>query len=266
MLLPLHFETLQYTIQRSLKGKAPGYLADSPDMLIATADRSAPCCSDENGTTWIQHLLLLFLTGSLPLSCCHILRANYLLALYKDYIHKPQNLRPLGIGTALRCLLDRHITKVFAGAMAKHIFPFQFAIGVKGVIDFLLQTYISILPSQVRHWSDQRSIIRIDFENMFNSISRKIVREALSISFPKLLYLYDNLYPQRVNVKSFTEPLITMQYTLSLWKLSPALSRLHQHSATTSLEYLLVARNMSMPPFLPLLLTSLDWPKHSIIT
>jgi hypothetical protein len=117
-LLPFHLETLQTTIQKSPKGKAPGYLADSPDLLLSIADRTAPCCSTETGNTLLQHLLSLFLTGSLPLSCWHILRENYLLALYKYYINKPQKLRLLGISTALRRLLDRHITKDFAGAVA----------------------------------------------------------------------------------------------------------------------------------------------------
>jgi hypothetical protein len=33
-LLPFHLETLQTTIQKSPEDKAPGYLADSPDLLF----------------------------------------------------------------------------------------------------------------------------------------------------------------------------------------------------------------------------------------
>jgi hypothetical protein len=148
-LLPFHLDTLQLTMQKSPRGKAPGYLADSPDLLLAIADRTTPGCTTETGNTLLQHLMSLYPRGYLHSTCWHIMRDNYLMALYKDYINKPQKLRPLGIGTALRSLMDRHITKVFAGAMAKHLFPFQFAIGIKGGIDFLLQTSISVLPSKL---------------------------------------------------------------------------------------------------------------------
>jgi hypothetical protein len=57
------------------------------------------------------------------------------------------HLRPLGIGTSLRRLIECHITKVFAGLFGSNSTPFQYAIGIKGGIDFLIQTYFTILPS-----------------------------------------------------------------------------------------------------------------------
>jgi hypothetical protein len=137
-LLPFHFNTLESTIRKSPRSKAPGYLADSPDLLLAIADKSAPGASNETGTTSLQHLFSLFLSGFLPDLCWRILRDNYLIALHKDYINRPQKLRPLGIGTVIRRLLDRHITQLFAGRFAKHILPFQYAIEVKGGIDILI--------------------------------------------------------------------------------------------------------------------------------
>jgi hypothetical protein len=45
--------------------------------------------------------------------------------------------------------MDRHITKVFDLAMAKHLFQFQFTTGIKGGINLLVQTYISVVPSRI---------------------------------------------------------------------------------------------------------------------
>jgi hypothetical protein len=116
-------------------------------------------------------------------------------------------LQPLGIGTALQRLLNRHITKVFSGRFANHCLPFQFAIRVKGGINRLIITYLSSFPylyqDKKQAWQSLKALISLDFTNMFNSISRKIVREELSTYFPDLLFLYNNLYPPEGNVVWF---------------------------------------------------------------
>jgi hypothetical protein len=105
-LLPFHLETLSKTLQHFPKGKAPGYLSDSPDLLIDINERSVPLNPNETGSTFLQHLISLFLNGSIPETGWQILHDNYLLALYKDIEHRPDKLRPLGIGTSLRRLID----------------------------------------------------------------------------------------------------------------------------------------------------------------
>jgi hypothetical protein len=182
-------------------------LANSPDLLLAITDKAAPCAHNETGTTLLQHLFSLFLSGSLPASCWRILRDNYLMALHKDYMNLPQKLRPLGIGTALIHLLDCHITQVFAGRFVEHFLHFQYAIGIKGGINLLIQIYLTALPwffnNSSQHWTTSKAIIRINFGNMFNSISSKSIREELSIYFPDLIYLFENLYPAEGNIVWF---------------------------------------------------------------
>jgi hypothetical protein len=101
-------------------------MADSPDLLLAIADKSAPSANNKTGNTLLKHLFSLCLSGSLPASCWRILRDNYLMALHNDYINRPPKLRPLGIGTALHCLLDRHITHKYLLDASPNIFsPFN---------------------------------------------------------------------------------------------------------------------------------------------
>jgi hypothetical protein len=76
-----HLDTLALTIWKSPKGKAPEYLADPPDLLLlAITDKSALRATNVTDTTLIQHLLSLFLSGSLPTPCWRILQDNYLMA------------------------------------------------------------------------------------------------------------------------------------------------------------------------------------------
>jgi hypothetical protein len=68
-LLPFRLNTLESTIRKPPRGKASGYLADSADLLLAIADKSAQGASNETSTTRLQHLSSLFLSGSLPDPC-----------------------------------------------------------------------------------------------------------------------------------------------------------------------------------------------------
>jgi hypothetical protein len=171
--------------------------------LIAIADKTHH--SNKTGTTLLQHLLSLFLNGSLLTLAWQIFRDNYLMALHKEYLLHSQKLRPLGIGTALRRLFNRHITKVFSSVFASHFLSFQCAIGVKGGRDLLILTYLSLITSlyqnETQPWQSLKALIGLDFTNMFNSISGKIIREELSIFFQSH-YFYTTIYTHQKRMQS----------------------------------------------------------------
>jgi hypothetical protein len=200
----LHLDRLKGTIHRSPRGKATGYLADSPIILLKITDRSVPSASTEPGTTLHQHLISLFLSGGFTDAAWNLERTNFLMALHKDVDKQPNKLRPIGIGSSFRWLMSRHIAKVHADCFTTYFVPFQYAIGVSGGLDFVMQSLLHasqfLYNDSTSSCTDLCALVRLDFTNMFNSISRKTVREELTLYFPWLLYQYDQQYSAEGNL------------------------------------------------------------------
>jgi hypothetical protein len=119
------------------------------------------------------------------------------MALHKDPT-QPQKLRPIGIGSAIRRLLGRHITTALRPQIAAHLLPEQYGIGISGGLDFIVTHLLATLEDTEllppTH-PDRRAIIQLDFQNMFNTVHRDTVRAELTEHLPQLVQLFDNLYP-----------------------------------------------------------------------
>jgi Reverse transcriptase (RNA-dependent DNA polymerase) len=208
-----HLSELASTIRSSPRGKAPGYLADSPDFLLGLGPHKYPRDPTLTGASLLQRLAFLYLSGNVPSDCWIFLNANYLMALHKDFTTHPSKLRPIGIGTAFRRLLARHIAKSHAAAFTEFFLPDQFALGVSGGMDFIIHNlqhavsarlYSAAAPDCIDHVDT--AILKLDFVNMFNQVSRSVVREELALSFPHLLWIFEHLYPSEGNQVWFQHP------------------------------------------------------------
>lgn len=195
-------DLLHITAQRSFRGKAPGFLGDSPDLLLDLMKCSLPDNSSITGSHLLHHLADLFLTGQVPPQAWLLLRDNVLVALHKDFPAHPDKLRPIGIGTSFRRLLLRHMIKASNQAITLHSLPTQFALGTSGGADFIIHSLMAALHA-VDHPSsnpfERIAILKLDFVNMFNSVSRSITRQELQHHFPQWLWIFDNLYPPEGN-------------------------------------------------------------------
>lgn len=195
------------TLRHTTRGLAPGFLADSQDLLMFCGDRYPPG-EKISGAQLLAHVLSLFLANHVSPLMWQYFRDNYVMCLHKDFLHHPEKLRPIGIGTAFRRISNRHILRKFSESIAR-IFTkaHQFALGLSGGTEFItgalayaIQTLLVDTPYYPSHQMPY-VLLKLDFTNMFNSVSRKVTRNEL-LAHPELAdltYLYDHLYPAQGN-------------------------------------------------------------------
>ena len=88
-------------------------------------------------TATLAKFFTIIANGEVSPAIRHILQTTYLVALEKDPTNK-KKLRPLGIPSAIRritavCVIQKH-----RAIFAEHLLPFNFALGVSGGVDFVL--------------------------------------------------------------------------------------------------------------------------------
>lgn len=103
---PFQLDLMHLTMCQATRGKAPGYLGDSPDLLLDLGKYLLLSNTSIKGANLLSHLADLFLTGKVPTLAWHLLQDNVLIALHKDFLNNPDKLHPIGIlGTAFCHLL-----------------------------------------------------------------------------------------------------------------------------------------------------------------
>ncbi|KAL7546780.1 hypothetical protein ACHAWF_010127 [Thalassiosira exigua] len=124
--------------------------------------------------------------------------------LYKDP-GNPSKLWPIGVPTALRCIVTSHIVQYDQERFALDLLPHFFVIGVKGGTNFVIKVtqlaaerYIE-LP-ELRGDCPSRGIMYFDFENMFNEMSREEVMDILREEYPELVAFCSLLYGDGTSV------------------------------------------------------------------
>ncbi|KAL7540969.1 hypothetical protein ACHAWF_006828 [Thalassiosira exigua] len=123
---------------------------------------------------------------------------TYSFCLYKD-VSNPDQLRPIGVPTAMRRILCSHIASACRKRFARKLVPFNFAVGVEGGMDFMVRAaqlgvekYIT-----VRERDDLAPIsllLSLDLKNMFNELSRGDIFRIIRHDFLDLLPLVTLLY------------------------------------------------------------------------
>jgi hypothetical protein len=128
------------------------------------------------------------------------------MALHKDIDKQPYRLRPIGIGSSLRRLMSQYIAKVHAEFFTTHFVSLQYAIGVSGGMDIVVQSLLHssqfLFNNTTNAFTDLCALVCLDFSNMFNSISRKTIPKKLALYFPWLIYQYNQQYPAEGNYHS----------------------------------------------------------------
>ncbi len=122
----------------------------------------------------------------------------YIFCLYKDPLDKSK-LRPLGIPTAIRHLIASHLAHTFRELFARHMLPFNYAIGTPNETNLIINTmqlqvekYIS-LP-QSTGCIPTHAAVFFDLTNQLNNISRKAFFNVIAKSFPEMLPLTTLFY------------------------------------------------------------------------
>jgi hypothetical protein len=190
------------TLRASKKGKACGPFGDCADIW---RDLGTSYDSENNTYPFLPTLtkfIDIVLSGELPETIKTPFRSLYFFALHKDP-NKPEKLRPIGVPGALRRIVASHVARTYSNKFAKHLLPYNFAVGVEGGMDFIIHSTIVQIDRHVRRAPQSlengtnlptRAFVSFDLVNFFNSISRQEVRHIIKQHFPELTPFIDLLY------------------------------------------------------------------------
>ncbi|KAL7546779.1 hypothetical protein ACHAWF_010126, partial [Thalassiosira exigua] len=136
--------------------------------------------------------------GIIPAEVQKFFSNTYIFCLYKDP-GNPRKLQPIGVPTFLCRIVASHIIQYNQEQFARDLLPHNFAIGVKGDVNFVIKVaqlaaerYIE-LPELCGD-CPSRGIMHFDFENMFNDMSREEAMDILREEYPELVVVCSLLY------------------------------------------------------------------------
>ncbi len=173
------------TIRTAPKNKGTGVYSDSIDTFIHLAKRHDNT-TDKN----IQCLFQLIFEGSIPTEAKHFFTDTYLFCLHKDEMDK-RKLRPIGIPTAIRRIISRHIAQHWKEKFALHLLPYNYAVGIPNGMDYIVKSMQLSIEKFIKQPQTQnqlptRAAVFIDLTNMFNSVSRTELFNTIAQHFPEL--------------------------------------------------------------------------------
>ena len=181
------------TIVSLPRGKANGLFMDSQDIFIRLAKQN-----NASNNKAIRHLFQHIFNGNVHPCMEPYFNNTYLFCLHKDE-NDPDKIRPIGIPTALRRIITSHTARMYRRKFARHLMPFNFAIGIENGMDFVvkasqlaIEKYIT-LP-QLHGLAPSRCFVSLDLTNMFNSVSREKLFQIIRRKYPELLPLVNMLY------------------------------------------------------------------------
>jgi hypothetical protein len=122
----------------------------------------------------------------------------YLFCLHKDP-NDHSKLCPLRIPTAIRWLIDTHITGSSKSKFAYHLLPYNYAVGIPDRTSFIIKAIQPAIEKfinapQQAHRSPTCAAVFFDLTSQFNSISHSKFFKVISENFPKLLPLTTLFY------------------------------------------------------------------------
>ena len=183
------------TILHASRHKGAGINADSIDLFIDLVQANFNSTS-----TNLNFIFNQIYKNNLPPPIKRYFTDVYLFCLHKDPLDKSK-LRPLGIPTAIRRLIASHVAHTFREKFARHMLPFNYAVGTPNGTNFIINTmqlevekYIT-LP-QSRNTLPSRAGVFFDLTNQFNSVSREAFFKVIADSFPEILPLTTLFYEQ----------------------------------------------------------------------
>jgi len=192
------------TLRKLTRDTAAGPYADSTDFLrdvfLTRSQSITESTDDYSNIPALSTLLEAIFQGTIPKDIQSYLSYAESVSFYKD---PPtcEAIRPIGIGVAWRRIATAHAMAISRDAIAAHLAPHQFAIGIHGGLDFVAHTmqtqverYLTLPPTTSN--PPTRAILLLDLINMFNTISMVKARDLIYTHFPHLLPLFDILYYQ----------------------------------------------------------------------
>ncbi|KAL7553821.1 hypothetical protein ACHAWF_017709 [Thalassiosira exigua] len=180
------------TIKKARRGAGAGPFADTLDGFIDLVRLSIGAVNES-----VRRLFDLLYRALLPEEVSHFMSDSYLFCLLKDPSDHSR-LRPIAIPCAVRRLLASHVVAMERDALAMDLLPHQLAVGVKGGMDFIIHAMQLSIDKFIRGPEEHpeqtargdsiptRAAVFVDFKNMFNMVSRKVLLRVLRRKYPHL--------------------------------------------------------------------------------
>ena len=150
--------------------------------------------SGESGShllTSITRMCNKMLRGDLPKDVLPIMYGASLIAFSKPN----GGIRPIAIGNTLRRLVAKAAAYTLKDTLKAKLFPFQLGVSVSGGAEAIVHSVRSYCKSKMES-SDPIALLKIDFENAFNTIRRdtflKTIRNELPSIYPFLYQCYSD--------------------------------------------------------------------------
>ncbi|XP_055340939.1 uncharacterized protein LOC129590009 [Paramacrobiotus metropolitanus] len=131
----------------------------------------------------IASMLTLVSQGKIPADIRPIFFGGKLLALRK----KDGGLRPIAVGLSLRRLIAKIIFNRIADRATALLTPHQSGFNVRGGAEAIVHATRHFILSKPE---DIKALVKIDFRNAFNTVSREIILDAVHTHFPE----YDEFF------------------------------------------------------------------------
>jgi hypothetical protein len=181
------------TIKNAIKNKAVGFIGDSTDLFIDLVNYNISGVPAD-----LHYIFDQIYTNNIPEPIQHYFSDLYLFCLHKDP-NDTTKLRPLGVPTAIRRIIARHIAQVFKVKFAEYLLPYNYAVGIPNGSDTIINSIHLAIEKYITNRQSAglpptRAAIFLDLTNMFNSISRKEFLSVIATSFPELLPIIELFY------------------------------------------------------------------------
>ncbi|OQV22928.1 hypothetical protein BV898_03354 [Hypsibius exemplaris] len=161
-----------------LDGLSPQHLKD---LVGASAGEIAVRLCER-----LAALLNVMTSGSIPLDVCPLLYGACLTALLK----KDGGIRPIAVGTTIRRMLGRILSRRAMMAMGALMRPVQLGYGTRGGAEAVVHATRSFISVG----GETRVLLKMDFKNAFNTIRRDRLLHAVKLHLPHLYPLVWQMY------------------------------------------------------------------------
>jgi hypothetical protein len=184
--IPITPDALTTALAKIKPGTSYGPYNDYTDTLKSYA-LAKPDQSAGNASSFQTFLAVIRLVAdnAIPLAVAPLLTPCRFLALHKDPAH-PEKLRPIGIGTAWRCITGSVIATLFADNFAALLLPEgQFGVAISSGIDFMFHLATAQFDNFITKplqagKAPTRTLLLLDIVNMFNQLSCDAAQDCYS--------------------------------------------------------------------------------------
>ncbi|KAL5506735.1 hypothetical protein EMCRGX_G008470 [Ephydatia muelleri] len=133
----------------------------------------------------LREVVNLLASGRAPVGVAKFLAGGSLIALVKNKPDSPPDVRPIAVGEVLRRLASKCLCRLTKAKAAEFFEGHQVGVACPGGSELIVHGLRDCIES---HWNDEDFVVlKIDFQNAFNMVSRQGLLDECLLHFPELM-------------------------------------------------------------------------------